>query len=157
MIGEDWASCDPLNTDSVGAKTINCTDDAGHVSKVMYNVIYNFAGWELPVDNVPVLNTVNSGQAIPLKWRIVDANGAPVNDLANVVVTAVNLSCSLGTTPDQIEEYSPGASGLLNQGNGDYQFNWKSPTSYAKSCKTLKLDLGEGPGMERTALFQFTR
>ena len=35
---------------------------AGHVSKVMYNVIYNFAGWELPVDNVPVLNTANSAR-----------------------------------------------------------------------------------------------
>jgi len=32
-----------------------------------------------------------------------------------------------GTTPDQTEEYAAGASGLLNQGNGNYQFNWKTP------------------------------
>ncbi len=156
-IGEDWANCDSLDTNSVGVKTVNCTDDAGHVAKVMYNVIYAFTGWSPPVDNVPVFNTANSGQAIPLKWRITDVNGNPVTNLASVVVTAVDLACSLGTTPDQLEEYAPGASGLLNQGNGDYQFNWKTPTTYAKSCKTMKLDLGEGPGMERTALFQFVK
>ncbi|MBA3494727.1 MAG: PxKF domain-containing protein [Gammaproteobacteria bacterium] len=81
----------------------------------------------------------------------------PVTNLASVTVTAASLSCSLGTTPDQIEEYAAGASGLQNLGNGNYQFNWKTPKSYANSCKTLKLDLGEGAGQERTALFQFTR
>jgi azurin len=67
------------------------------------------------------------------------------------------LACPLGTRPAQIEEYTAGTSGLLVQGNGNYQFNWKTLKTYAKSCKTLKLDLGEGPGMERTALFQFTK
>jgi hypothetical protein len=109
------------------------------------------------VDNLPTLNSANSGQAIPLKWRITDANGQPVTNLASVVVTAVSLSCPLGATPDQIEEYAAGNSGLLNQGNGYYQFNWKTPKTYANSCKTMKLDLGEGPGMERTALFQYPK
>jgi hypothetical protein len=80
-----------------------------------------------------------------------------VTDLTQVVVTAENLSCDLGTTSDQLEEYAPGTSGLLNLGQGSYQFNWKAPKAYAHSCKTLKLDLGEGPGMERTALFQFPK
>ncbi len=60
----------------------------------------------------------------------------------------------MGATPDQLEEYAAGNSGLLNQGDGNYQFNWKTPTAYAKSCKTMKLDLGEGPGNEHTAQFQ---
>ncbi|MGH8628647.1 MAG: hypothetical protein ACREYC_26385, partial [Gammaproteobacteria bacterium] len=36
--------------------------------------------------------------------------------------------------------------GLAQAGLGDgyYKFNWKSPKSYANSCKTLKLDLGQG-------------
>jgi serine protease AprX len=134
------------------------TADYNSASKdVAINVVYNFSGFSQPVDNLPILNTANSGQAIPLKWRITDANGNPVTNLASVTVTAVNLSCSLGTTLDQIEEYAAGSSGLLNQGNGNYQFNWKTPTSYAKSCKTMKLDLGEGPGHEHTALFQFPK
>ena len=156
-IGVDWASCGELDTSSVGVKTVACTDSAGNSSDVRYNVIYNFSGFSSPVDNLPTLNSANSGQAIPLKWRITDVNGNPVTNLASVKVTAVDLACSLGTTPDQLEEYAPGASGLLNQGNGNYQFNWKTPKTYAKSCKTMKLDLGEGPGMERTALFQFAK
>jgi hypothetical protein len=156
-IGEDWASCGELDTSSVGAKSVSCSDNAGNASEVQYNVIYSFSGFFQPVDRSPALNTANSGQAIPLKWQITDVNGNPVTDLANVVVTAANLSCSLGSTADQIEEYTTGSSGLLNQGNGYYQFNWKTPKTYANSCKTMMLDLGEGPGMERTALFQFTR
>ena len=59
--------------------------------------------------------------------------------------------------PDLIEEYATGNSGLQNLGNGYYQWNWKSPTTYVNSCKTLKLDLGEGSGYEHTALFQFKK
>jgi len=70
-------------------------------------------------------------------------------------VTAVSLSCPAGVTTDQIEEYAAGSSGLQNLGDGYYQWNWKSPTSYANSCKTLRLDLGEG--ILHTALFQFKK
>lgn len=155
------ASCEPVDTSSIGPKTLTCTatDNAGNTASasVAYNVIYKFSGFSQPVDNPPTLNTANSGQAIPLKWRITDANGVPITDLANVVVTAVTLACPMGTKPDQIEEYTAGASGLLVQGNGNYQFNWKTPKNFARSCKTMKLDLGEGPGMERIALFQFVK
>ncbi len=95
-------------------------------------IIYNFSGFSSPVDNPPTFNDANSGQAIPLKWQITDANGNPVTNLTSVVVTAVSLSCPLGTTPDQIEEYATGNSGLQNLGNGYYQFNWKTPKGYAK-------------------------
>jgi hypothetical protein len=47
-----------------------------------------------------------------------------------------------------------GSSGLLNLGNGYYQLNWKSPATYAGSCKTLHLNLG---GVAHDALFQFTK
>jgi hypothetical protein len=47
-----------------------------------------------------------------------------------------------------------GSSDLQNLGNGYYQLNWKSPTSYASSCKTLQLNIG---GATHNALFQFTK
>ena len=46
----------------------------------------------------------------------------------------------------------PGASALKNLGNGNYQLDWKTPTSYANSCKTLKLDIGDG--VTHNALFK---
>jgi hypothetical protein len=117
-------------------------------------VSYDFRGFFTPVDN-NILNVANSGQAIPLKWQLLDYAGNPVTNLSSVAVTAATLTCALGATIDLLEEYAAGASGLQNLGNGFYQFNWKTPTSYAKSCKTMKLDLGEGTA--RTALFQFKR
>jgi serine protease AprX len=149
-------------TSPVGMYTITCSGGAADNYDFTYvngtlTILYVFTGFYQPIDNLPALNAANSGQAIPLKWRITDVNGNPVTSLASVNVTALSLPCSLGTTVDQVEEYAPGASGLLNQGDGYYQFNWKTPKTYAQSCKTMKLDLGEGPGMERTALFQFPK
>ena len=116
---------------------------------------YNFAGFTSPVNNLPTLNTTRAGQSIPLKWRLTDANGAPITDLSSVQVSVVSLSCSFETTPDAVEEYTSGSSGLQNLGDGYYQFNWNTSKSYAGSCKTLQLDLGEGS--YRTANFQFTK
>jgi hypothetical protein len=44
-----------------------------------------------------------------------------------------------------VEEYAAGSSGLQNLGDGYYQFNWKTPTSYAGSCKSIKLVFGTAP------------
>jgi hypothetical protein len=125
--------------------------------EVPASVVYMFSGFFSPVDNAPVLNVAKAGQAIALKWRITDASGNPVTNLSGVTVTAVSLPCDAGTTTDQVEEYAAGSSGLQNLGNGYYQWNWKSPPSYANSCKTLKLDLGEGAGNEHIAHFRFKK
>jgi hypothetical protein len=155
------ASCEPVDTSSVGLKTLTCTatDNLGNTASatVSYNVIYGFSGFTRPVDNPPALNTANAGSIVALKWQLTDANGAPITDLAGVAVKAESLACDLGTTPDQPEESAAGKSGLQNMGGGYYQWNWATPKAYAESCKTMKLDLAEGPGMERTALFQFPK
>jgi hypothetical protein len=147
------------DTSSVGNKsiTLNGEDNAGNTNSAScsYSVGYQFVGFTSPVDNPQVLNKAKAGQAIPFKWRLLDANNDPVGDLSSVSATVATLNCSLATTADSLEEYATGSSGLQNLGNGYYQWNWKSPTSYANSCKTFKLDLGEAS--PRTALFQFTR
>jgi hypothetical protein len=148
------------DTSSVGGgKTVTLTasDAVGNEGSAScsYSVGYKFEGFFAPVDNNGVLNSSKAGQAIPLKWRLLDANNNPVTSLSSVTVTVASLGCALGTTVDALEEYAAGSSGLQNLGNGYYQFNWKSPSSYANSCKTLRLDLGEGS--PRTALFKFTK
>jgi predicted outer membrane repeat protein len=149
------------NTLGVGSFSATCSgakDNAGNAAgpvSVHYNVTFQFTGFSSPVDNPGVVNVAKAGQTIPLRWRITDANGNPITVLTSVTVTAASLSCSAGTTTDQIEEYATGNSGLQNLGDGYYQWNWKTPTSYANSCKTMKLDLGEG--LFHTALFQFKK
>ena len=142
-----------------GATTVTWTakDAKGNSAQCAQKVTltYPWAGFSQPVDNVPVMNTAKAGQTVPLKWRLLDFTGAPVTDLSKVTVTVVSLSCQVGTSIDQIEEYASGASGLQNLGNGYYQWNWKTPASYANSCKTLKLNLGDG--VLQTANFQFKK
>jgi hypothetical protein len=92
---------------------------------------------------------------VPLQWRLLDADGAPVTDLTAVSVNVEGLSCTAGSALDLLSETATGKSGLQNLGDGYYQFNWKSPKSYAGSCKRLHLDLDEG--ITRTALFQLKK
>ncbi len=166
--GSGLASCvgdvpdgSPIDTGSIGAKTftVNAADNAGNTASVIhtYRVIYNFTGFTSPVDNPSVMNIAKAGQTIPLKWRITDGNGNPVINLTGVTVTAVSLSCPSAPTTDAIEEYVVSKSGLQNLGDGYYQWNWKSPSAYANTCKTLKLDLGEGAGFEHLVLFRFRK
>ncbi len=45
-------------------------------------------------------------------------------------------------------------SGLLYQGDGNWQYNWKTPKSYAGKCRIMRLNLADG-AIDRTANFQF--
>jgi hypothetical protein len=153
------ANCDPVNTGSVGSKSVNCSasDKAGNsaTASASYSVVYAFDGFSAPVNNDGVLNIAKAGQTIPLKWRLTDASGSPVTNLASAAVTVASLSCSSGSSTDQIEEYASGGSGLQNLGNGYYQYNWQTPKNYANSCKTMQLNLGEGS--THIALFKFVK
>jgi hypothetical protein len=117
---------------------------------------YRFEGFGSPLKNDGVLNVAKAGQAIPLKWRVLDLGGLPVTNLTTATITAKDLSCAADSTPDQVEEYASGGSGLQNLGDGYYQMNWKTLVSYKGSCKALTLTLGVEGG-SYTVLFQFTK
>jgi hypothetical protein len=148
----------PAATGTVGVQTaaVTGTDRAGRTTTVRcsYSVGFGFSGFFAPVEN-DVVNLAKAGQAIPLKWRVVDGAGAGVTTLTRVSVTVTDRACAAGATADAVEEYATGSSGLQNLGDGRYQLNWATPKSYAGSCKTLRLDLGDG--VARTADFSFTR
>jgi hypothetical protein len=116
---------------------------------------WDFDGFKAPIDNGGVLNSAKAGKAVPIKWHLASANGAPITNLTTATLTVSSLACPTGASADQVEEYTIGSSGLINQGSGNYQLNWQTPTSYANSCKTLRLDIGDG--VYHTALFKFTR
>jgi predicted outer membrane repeat protein len=80
--------------------------------------VYDFRGFIAPVANPNQMNVAKAGQAIPLKWRLLDANGSPVTTLSSATVTVVTLACSAGSSPDAVEEYAAGKSGLQNLGEG---------------------------------------
>jgi hypothetical protein len=149
----------PLNTFSLGRGLVTCYayDNAGNtgIGVFPYTVGFEFVGFASPLKNDGVLNQARAGQAIPLKWRILDGRGSPVTGQSYAELTVVDLACASGSTVDQLEEYSAGESGLQEIGDGYYQLNWKTPRTYAGSCKALQLRLGDGA--VRTAHFQFVK
>ena len=156
-LGGDESNAFALNTHGqiVGASQRSPGGDFQDNRAVIWTISspYVFSGFDSPVrSDVP--NTVKAGQTIPLKWRVTDIDGVPVTDLTSVVLSVTSLQCSLGMTADQPVE-SPGQSALKHLGDGYYEFNWKTPKSYANSCKTLYLDLGDG--VNHTAEFVFAR
>ena len=115
---------------------------------------YTFTGFTAPVDN-GIVNIAKAGSAIPLKFRVTDANSAPVTGLTAPPVAVTSKGAPCGSDPgDAIEEYAAGNSGLQNLGNGYYQFNWKTPKAYKGQCRTVTVSLGDG-NETHTAQFSF--
>ena len=147
-----------VGTAQAGTFTVSLTgsDTAGNSRTVVcsYTVGYRFEGFFAPVDNLPTVNKANAGQAIPIKWRITDYNGVGISDPASFVsVTSGSTSCSPTDPLDDVETYS-GNSGLQYHGNGNWQFNWKTPKSYAGQCRVMRLNLADGD-TSHTAEFRF--
>lgn len=121
--------------------------------------VYTFTGFFAPIDNNGILNQAKAGQTIAVKWRLVDAKGIPISNPASFVsLTSSQVSCSpLTGANDEVEEYSAGASGLQYLGDGNWQYNWKTPKNYTGQCRVLQLNLADQAGKPstRTANFQF--
>jgi hypothetical protein len=135
-------SCGTVDTSTVGPGSVDCqaTDVAGNTgyATANYTVTVNVSLFFAPVDNLPLVNSAKAGQAIPLKWRLTDANGQPYLGPITVVVESwANGTCNGASDP--IEEYASGASGLQNLGDGYWQFNWKTPKGYANTCRTVSV------------------
>ena len=112
-------------------------------------VVSEFAA---PVD-AGMVNKAKAGQTVPFKFTVTDVSGTPITDLTTLTTTATAYTCESGQPTDAIEEYSAGGSGLQNFGDGSYQFNFKTQKSWAGTCRTLGIELGDG--VKHTAKFQF--
>jgi len=108
-------------------------------------------GFGAPIDNA-ALNIAKAGKTVPVKWRVLDSDGNPVSDPESFEsVTSTGDACD-GGPADAVETYA-GESGLQYLGDGLWQFNWKTPKSYAGQCRTLVLTLSDDSTL--TADFQF--
>jgi hypothetical protein len=148
-------------TSVVGDRTqlVQGEDVAGRTSSAVcdYRVIYGFSGFQSPVNgSADAVNVVKAGKVVPLKWLLADAAGVPVTTLEAAQVSSVSHVCASTAdgVQDPVDETAAGSSGLQNFGDGSYQYNWRAPTSYAGSCRTVRLDLGDD--LLRTVEFRFT-
>ena len=156
----DAVSGHAIDTNSVGTKsfTVNAADNAGNTVSLThhYSVVYSFSGFLQPVDNYPTVNTVNGGQAIPVKFSLGGDQGLDI--FASGYPKAVAYSC--GSEGDGssalIEETvtNSGKSSLQYDPVTDtYTYVWKTDKAWAGTCRRLVVKLSDNS--EQVALFQF--
>ena len=150
------------NADGTGSFTATCsgaTDNAGNngSASVTYRVAYNWTGFFQPVDNLPVVNTVNAGQAIPVKFSLGGNYG--LNIFASGYPASQQVSCGGGdggsTSPIE-ETVTAGNSSLqYDPGTQRYIYVWKTDKAWAGTCRQLIVRLIDGT--DHIALFSFNR
>lgn len=115
---------------------------------------YTISLFAQPVDNQPIVNRAKAGRTLPLKFSVTDQEGMPVLGLTgNDVSVDVDLGqCGSSSPTDVMESYSSG-SGLVDNGDGTYQYDFKTLRSWAGKCGALTLVTPFGG--ERSATFEF--
>lgn len=139
-----------IDTASAGSKTftVNATDYAGNTASqsLTYGVGYAFSGFLQPIDNPNTVNTGRAGRTYPVKWQLLDANGAPIGSLAAVSsITYQPTACSaFGSAPsDPLATAATGGTSLRYDATANqYVYNWATPQ--APGCYTLFLALDSG-------------
>ena len=121
---------------------------------VQLSVLYAFTGFLRPVDNKPLVNAVNSGQAIPVKFSLNGDRGLDI--LQPGSPTSASYGC--GAAPEDVIEETVTASnsGLTYDAtSGQYTYVWKTEKAWGKSCRKLVLTFRDGSRQE--ALFHFPK
>jgi hypothetical protein len=150
-------SCGSLNTSSVGAKSVSCTasDNAGNSASASanYQVVYPWSGFFQPVDNLPTVNSVKAGSAVPVNFSLGGSYGLDIFAAGYPKVQAV--ACSSSAPIDDVEQtVTAGASSLsYDAASGLYSYTWKTDKAWAGQCRQLVVRLVDGT--EHVAAFMF--
>ena len=118
-------------------------------------MVYNFSGFFQPVDNLPTLNVVKAGAAVPLKFSLSGDQG--LNIFAAGFPAAQQIVCDSGTAQDAIEETVTDAPSSLsyNAASDTYTYLWKTNKAWAGTCRQLNVRLNDGT--EHMANFKFIK
>lgn len=153
---ENNAWADVTTTNDTTSHTI-----CGHTTTlspfVVVGNLYNFLGFNKPVDNLPIVNKAKAGQAIPIKWALKDAAGNYLSDVNTATAYGYGDLPSCAGTTSSIDEYVNAGSTSLRYDSSANQFilNSKSDSSWAGTCKMFVLKLLDGT--THLATFQFTK
>ena len=144
------------STFNVGTTTVNvtATDAAGNVTPGSFTVtvLYNFTGFFSPVDNLPTLNVMNAGKAIPVKFSLSGNKGLSIFAAGYPQVVVINCD---GSNEAEVEQtVNAGQSSLSYDSSTDqYNYVWKTQNSWAGTCRQLIVKLNDGT--EHRANFRF--
>jgi hypothetical protein len=115
-------------------------------------VITAFTGFFQPVDNLPTLNVVNAGRAVPVKFSLGGNFGLAI--FAPGFPAVVPVPCPTGVPTDITATVNATASGLsFDATSSAYNYIWKTPKGLT-GCQDLQLKFVDGS--IHTARFKFS-
>lgn len=142
---------------SVGTTTVNATatDASGNTSTCTFNVTvhYLFTGFFSPISNLPVVNTVKAGSAIPIKFSLSGNKG--LNIFATDSPASGTVACNSNDPAVDLSEIDTTGNSVLsyNAGSDQYHYNWKTLKAWEGTCRQLVVKLNDGT--EHRANFKF--
>ena len=116
---------------------------------------FSFGGFLAPVQDLPTLNIVKAGAAIPVKFSLGGDRGLNIfaHDSPSSVTVACNSSAPTGTVEETV---GAGNSSLSYDATSDtYSYIWKTNKAWANTCRKLTLRFVDGT--VANADFQFTK
>lgn len=134
-----------LVTPGTHTVTITAENSAGVATcTVVVTVLNNFTGFFSPVSNLPALNSVNAGRAIPVKFSLNGNKGLDI--FAPGFPASGVIACDATATAIEITEtLTAGGSSLsYDAGSDQYTYVWKTEKSWAGTCRQLVLQLKNG-------------
>jgi uncharacterized repeat protein (TIGR01451 family) len=135
--------------------TFKVTDAVGNTAECSFNVtvLYDFTGFFSPVNNLPTVNVVNAGKAIPVKFSLSGNKGLNIF-AANSPQSGVILCDASAPATDLTMTVTAGSSSLSYDATTDqYIYVWKTDSSWAGTCRQLVVTLNDGSAY--TAYFKF--
>ncbi|HYP53994.1 MAG TPA: PxKF domain-containing protein [Pyrinomonadaceae bacterium] len=135
--------------------TVTATDAAGNQTTGQFNVtvLYNFTGFFSPVNNLPVLNSVNAGRAVPVKFSLSGNKGSGI--FAAGHPASGQIVCNSNDPAAEVTETLTAGGSSLNYDPTSDQYNyvWKTEGSWAGTCRQLVVRFNDGS--EHRANFKF--
>ncbi|MER7959985.1 PxKF domain-containing protein [Streptomyces sp. NPDC096030] len=134
-----------------GAAPVATRSGNGQVTITYEAATYAFSGFFAPVDNPPVVNEVNAGRTVPVKFSLGGDQGLDI--LAPNSPSSQQVTCN-SSAPVDVVETTTSQSGLTyNAATGEYQYNWKTQKAWSGTCRVFTLTLDDGT--VHTLNFQF--
>jgi hypothetical protein len=117
--------------------------------------LFNFTGFFDPVKNPPVMNQMNAGRAVPIKFSLGGNQG--LNIFAVNFPQSRKIACDTQLPIDPVEQTSTAGASTLSydSATGIYTYVWKTDKAWAGTCRQLSVQFIDG--QTYTLNFTFTR
>ena len=105
---------------------------------------FTFTGFFDPVKNPPIINQMNAGRAVPLKFSLGGNQGLAI--FATGYPTSRQVQCNTLNPIDAVEQTTTAGSSSLSYDpvTGLYTYLWKTEKSWAGTCRQVSVQFFDG-------------